>query len=244
MEIAPGVYSLTEPVRGALRNGFYVHAFLIDYSGELTLVDTLQRTDAASVLAAIEQIDKTIADLKHIVMTHGHRSHLGGLAALKQMSGATVYAHEWEADIISGDRKAQAVTLRPQWPVITWFAQAGVTLAKHPPCAVDVALRDGDYVGPLQVVHTPGHSPGHLAFHWPEQRLLIAGDAVATWPEFWAGWRGFVLNAKHNRESTHRMAELEPEIVGVGHGEPITQAGAERMGALAKQIDREARQSH
>lgn len=44
--------------------------------------------------------------LKHILLTHAHRSHLGRLAELKRMSGATVYAHEWEADIIAGERKA------------------------------------------------------------------------------------------------------------------------------------------
>ena len=44
--------------------------------------------------------------LKHILLTHAHRSHLGGLSELKRMSGATVYAHEWEADIIAGERKA------------------------------------------------------------------------------------------------------------------------------------------
>lgn len=242
MEIAPGVYSLTEPMKSVLRNGFYVHAFLIDYSGELTLIDTLQKTNAASILEAIERINRRPQDLKHILMTHGHRSHLGGLAALRQLSGATVYSHEWEADIIAGDRMAQAVTLRPQRYLVTWFAQAGVSLARHPPCPVDVIVHDGDRVGPVQVVHTPGHSPGHLAFYWPERRILFAGDAVATWPEFWAGWRGFVLNARQNRESVHRMAELEPEIIAVGHGDPITRNGPERMQALANQIDREARE--
>ena len=49
-------------------------------------------------------------DLKRIAITHGHRSHLGGLAALKRASGATVYAHAWEADIVAGDRRAQPVT--------------------------------------------------------------------------------------------------------------------------------------
>ena len=41
---------------------------------------------------------------------------------------------------------------------------------------------DGDAFGPFQVLHTPGHSPGHLSFWWEEHRFLVAGDAVATWP--------------------------------------------------------------
>ena len=42
---------------------------------------------------------------------------------------------------------------------------------KHAPCPVDETLDEGDAFGPLQVLHAAGHSPGHLAFHWPERQL-------------------------------------------------------------------------
>jgi glyoxylase-like metal-dependent hydrolase (beta-lactamase superfamily II) len=52
----------------------------------------------------------------------------------------------------------------------------------------------------------PGHSPGHLAFAWPERSLLIAGDAVATWPSLCAGWTAFTLDRAQHAVSLRRMA--------------------------------------
>jgi len=104
---------------------------------------------------------------------------------------------------------------------------------KHDPCPVDETLDEGDAFGPLQVLHAAGHSPGHLAFYWPERQFLIAGDAIATWPEFCAGWTAFNLNKKQHAASLRRMAALEAQIVGVGHGEPITEDAADRVHSLA-----------
>ena len=92
--LAPGLWSLGQKMGGR------VHAFLCDDGNELTLVDTLYDTDGARILRLISKIGRRPADLRHIVLTHAHRSHLGGLAALKRASGATIYAHEWEADIV------------------------------------------------------------------------------------------------------------------------------------------------
>ena len=67
-----------------------MHAFLLDTGGELTLVDTLFEGDARLVLAAIDALGRSPSDLKRIAITHGHRSHLGGLAELKRRTNATV----------------------------------------------------------------------------------------------------------------------------------------------------------
>ncbi|MFL5628945.1 MAG: MBL fold metallo-hydrolase, partial [Ktedonobacteraceae bacterium] len=111
MEISPGIYSLSQ------QEGGHVHAFLLDDGTELTVIDTLWDSDGQRILDQIKSIGRSVTDLKHIILTHAHRSHLGGLAALKKASGATVYAHEWEADIISGERKAQGITVVPMRPL-------------------------------------------------------------------------------------------------------------------------------
>jgi glyoxylase-like metal-dependent hydrolase (beta-lactamase superfamily II) len=234
MEIAPGVYSMEQ------QKGGHVHAFLIDDGAELTVIDTLFDTDAVRIIERIRGIGRSVEDLKHIVLTHAHRSHLGGLATLKELSGATVYSHEWEADIVAGERTAQPVTPVPMRPIRTYwrvyYLQLGAALGrgKHPPCPVDATLEDGDAVGPVRVIHTPGHTPGHLAFWWPERRILFAGDAIATYPEFGPGWPAFTLNPTQHRVSLRRMADLDADVLAVGHGDPITAGAAERMRSLVE----------
>jgi glyoxylase-like metal-dependent hydrolase (beta-lactamase superfamily II) len=229
IELAQGIHRLGH------RAGGRVSAFLIDDGGELSLVDTLFEGDARLVLEAIHALGRSGADLKRIAITHGHRSHLGGLAALKRATGATVYAHAWEADIVSGDRRAQPVTILPKQSLRLIPFQLGLRFnrPKHVPCPVDETLDDGDAFGPLQVLHLPGHSPGHLGFSWPERAFLIAGDAIATWPSLCAGWTAFNLNPKQHAVSVRRLASLDARIVGVGHGGPITEDAPDRIHALA-----------
>lgn len=232
MELVPGVYSLGVP------KGFASHAFLIDDGGELTLIDTLFDADARVILDQIQAIGRSPADLKHIVLTHAHRSHLGGLATLKRVSGATVYSHAWEADIIAGERPAQQVSWWPQDPLVTYHFQIGnnLNVSKHPPCPVDAYVVDGDTIGPLSVVHTPGHTPGHLAFWMAEPRILFCGDAVVTSPKFMAGWPGFTLNKRQHDASLQKMAGYDAAILAFGHGEPITAGGAERLRELLSTV--------
>jgi glyoxylase-like metal-dependent hydrolase (beta-lactamase superfamily II) len=226
-ELAPGFWSLGQQLGGK------VHAFLCDDgSGELTLVDSLFDTDGARILRLIERIGHRPEQLRHIVITHGHRSHLGGMARLKELSGATLYAHEWEADILQGERKAQPVSLVPGRPFRAYVPlQLGLALGvgKHPPAKVDHFVTGGDRIGPLELLDASGHSPGHLGFAWHERKALIAGDAIATWPGLMAGWPAFNLNAKQHRAALRRLAEIDAEVCGVGHGPPITARARERV---------------
>ena len=124
--------------------------------------------------------------------------------------------------------------LRTYWRV--YYLQFGAALGrgKHSPCPVDRYVEDGDTVGPVLVLHTPGHTPGHLALWWSERRALFAGDAIATYPVFEAGWPAFNLNPTRQRASVSRMAQLEAEVVAVGHGDPIIAGAAERLHSLAE----------
>ncbi len=227
MEAAPGIYSMGQS------QGGNVHAFLLDDGNGLTLIDTLFDVDAHRILAQVQALGKTAQDIKHIVLTHAHRSHLGGVARLKELTGAPVYAHEWEADIISGDRRAQPVSILPYPPYRVYPLQIGLNLdiAKHVPVQVDHFVHEGDRIGPIRVLFAPGHSPGHLAFYWSERRALIAGDAVCTWPTFMLGWKGFMLNEKQHQVSLRRLAELDAEVLCVGHGEPLMSGAAATLRA-------------
>jgi glyoxylase-like metal-dependent hydrolase (beta-lactamase superfamily II) len=230
-EVVPGVHAL-----GGRRGG-RVRAYLVD-SGvrELTLVDTLREPDGRLVLAALDALGRPPRHLRHIALTHAHLGHLGGVAALKRASGALVYAEASEADVVAGRRPAQGPRSRfsPREPRL-WPLQVGRlgSRSSHDPVEIDWAIAHGDEVGPLQVVGTPGHTPGHLSFHWPERGVVIAGDAVTTWPRLSAGWDATILNPEQHALSLRRLARLEAAVVCPGHGEPITDDAPGQLSRLA-----------
>jgi glyoxylase-like metal-dependent hydrolase (beta-lactamase superfamily II) len=98
-------------------------------------------------------------------------------------------------------------------------------------------VSSGDRVGPLEVLHAPGHSPGHLAAYWPERQALFAGDSLATWPTLAPGWPTFNLNERQHRATVRRLADFVPAVVGVGHGEPIRADAAEQVHRLALSLE-------
>jgi len=214
--IADGIYTISQ------RNGGRVHSYLIDDGNELTLIDTLFDKDGERIVRAIGQIGRQVTDLKNILISHAHRSHIGGTAVLKKLSGAKVWIHEWEADILAGDRKAQPCSIIPQAPLGAYYIQFGLAIGFgwHTACEADAFFREGDRIGPLQIIHTPGHSPGHMAFYWKERAFLFAGDALATWPVLSLGWPGLNLNQKQARQSLLKIDDLRADVIAVGHGEP------------------------
>jgi glyoxylase-like metal-dependent hydrolase (beta-lactamase superfamily II) len=234
MQIVPGLYSLGD------KSGGYVRAFLIDDGNELTLVDTLLDAHGKLVLEELSAIGKRPQDITRIILTHAHQSHLGGLGALKAATGARVYSHVWEADVIEGRKKVQVpptTTLIPQKPFRIYILQVGFVLGLKmpPPCHVDENLKDGDHVGPLTVMHAPGHTPGSLAFYWPEKRALIAGDIVVTWPEIALGWPQITLDNRQNRESVGKLCDMvQAEVLCVGHGQPVIRGAAKLMRDLVE----------
>ncbi len=229
MQIVPGLYGLGD------KSGGYVRAFLIDDGQSLTLIDSLLDQSGALVLAELKALGRNPRDITRIVLTHAHQSHLGGLAALKAATGARIYSHDWEAPVIQGERKVEVpptTTLVPQKPLKIYFLQVAFVLGLKmpPPCQVDENLKDGDHVGPLTVMHVPGHTPGSLAFYWPEKKALISGDIVSTWPEPALGWPQITLDNKQNRESVGKLCDMvNAEILCVGHGQPVVNEAAKFM---------------
>ena len=232
MKLTNGIHYLSQ------EKGGHVHAFLLDNGLGITLIDALFDTDAKLILAEIAAMGHEPSYLKNIIATHAHRSHIGGIAELKRQSGARVYAHEWEIGIIEGQRKATRVSIWPKAPLAAYKLQLGLALGVdgHDPCIVDQALKEGDQVGPLTILSTPGHTPGCLSFYWKEKKALFVGDVMVTWPRVEAGWAGLTMNMRENVRSVGKLSEMgDIEIVGVGHGEPIAQGGIEVLKRLREQ---------
>jgi glyoxylase-like metal-dependent hydrolase (beta-lactamase superfamily II) len=232
MKLTDGLYSMSQT------RGGRVHAFLVeDPNGGLILIDTLLDKDAAGVLAELAAIGKTPQDIKTIALTHSHKSHLGGLATIARLSGATILAHEDEIPIIEGRQKAKKVGfgLPKPFNAEVYALQVGLNLGlgKHVPATVNSTLKEGMRIGPLELMSVPGHTSGCMGFWWPEKRALIAGDTVATWPELDLGWPTFNLDPVAAKRSVGKMADLSTcEILCVGHGEPIQRGGADVLKEL------------
>jgi glyoxylase-like metal-dependent hydrolase (beta-lactamase superfamily II) len=231
--ITDGVHSIG-PTRRGLTKGGYSRCYLFEYEDGLVLVDTGWDSHAGMILKYLTRIGRSPQDITHIALTHAHRSHLGGLKRLADMSRARVCSHCTEAPIIDGTVRAHPIRLWPPLPLSLVFFRiiSHLPILNHTPRAVDRAdLVNGSCVGPLEVLHLPGHTSGHLAFRY-RGSVIAVGDAVATWPRFAAGWPGFNRDEKRYRVSLVQLVDLEPEVVAPGHGTPIVKDTAARLRTL------------
>jgi hydroxyacylglutathione hydrolase len=236
-EIYKGVHVIGPRTHGRTKGG-YSRAYLFEdpeNRDKLTLIDTLWDEDANTIVRYLDRIGRSPTQIKQIGITHAHRSHLGGVATLHALTGAAVRCHAAEAPIVEGRQRAHAVRFWPLWPptLIPFRIGAKFDIPKHRPCEVDPRyLVHGDRLGPLDVIHTPGHTPGHLVFRYRDTKVFAVGDAVAKWPKFAAGWPGFNLDDCRYRYSLVRLLALDPQVVGPGHGDEIGEDEHEKLVGL------------
>jgi glyoxylase-like metal-dependent hydrolase (beta-lactamase superfamily II) len=106
------ILKITDGVHYVRQNmGGHVHAFLLDDGNGIILIDALYDTEPHRILDEISAMGWQPSDLKNIIATHAHRSHIGGMAELKSRTNARVYAHEWEIGIIEDKGKATKVSV-------------------------------------------------------------------------------------------------------------------------------------
>jgi glyoxylase-like metal-dependent hydrolase (beta-lactamase superfamily II) len=176
--------------------------------------------DAGSASAASEARVRAFLD-EHgverpawVALTHFHVDHAGGAAAV----GAPIAAHEAEAD--TGDPRSGDPWLG--------FAVTPYRVARR--------LRDGDVLEGLEVVHTPGQTPGHVAYWHPEERVAITGDLLqhgdVAWVPFAGPWAAGALD--RTIASIERIAALDPVMTIPGHGPPVTDVPAAVADNLAR----------
>ena len=222
-----------EPGRMSNRDGAGVHTlpFDVEYGGrEFTITPTAVETDRGIVLidvgpeAAIDSLRThlralgyELSDVWLVVLTHHDGDHAGGLAELLEHTDAVVAAHREETPYVTGERD----------PV----KGDG---DRYPPVGVDLELVDGVRIptlaGPMDVVATPGHAPGHISLYFPEGGLVIAGDAlVADGDEPLSGPKPeFTPEMDRALESVADLADLEIEHLVCYHGGYV-QADSDRI---------------
>ena len=233
-DLGSGVHAVGPSVRGQFQGG-YSRAYLFEHDEGLALVDTLWDHDAHMILRYLWQIGRAPTDITDILISHAHRSHLGGVAILKHLSGARVHSHAWEAPIVA--RRASAAKI-PLWPLVPpqligFRVASQLGIQPHMPCEVDEPyLEGGEDVRGLEVIHLPGHTPGNLAFAWKGNLAIAVADTIMTWPSFCAGWPGFNHDDAEFRRSLEVVVDRRPEMVLTGHGDPIWENAAETIETL------------
>ena len=196
-----------------------MNCYLVREEDGFTLIDTTVGGQAKPILQIAQKLGLPIV---RIVLTHAHVDHVGSLDALHEaLPDAQVAISERDARFLSGDRSLDPS--EPQVPL-----RGGYPICQTKPTLL---LHEGDRIGSLEVIATPGHTPGHLAFLDTRDRALIAGDAFQTLggvavagtfvPLFplpaMATWHKGLC-----QESARKLLALQPSLLTVGHGRVLS----------------------
>lgn len=188
-------------------------------SNRLILIDTGTQPDASDLIADIEETGYKATDIESIVITHTHPDHVGGLAYLKDVSDARIAAHEIEADFISKKK--------------IYDGPPGPASQGHPGTPIDDLLKDAQTYDGLLVIHTPGHTPGHISLLDTELELLIAGDALRNDPAGLAPMPDmYTQNPLVHRESIKKLNNFNFKHLIVGHGDPVEHHAKDMLNKL------------
>ena len=178
----------------------------------LALLDSAYAETADELAAWLREVATHGLDM--LILTHFHRDHLGGAAAVCQATGAKVYAHPIEIPLMKGRQPSLEIN----------------------PIEEGARLRFEEME--LEALLTPGHSPGHLSFWWAEERILLGGDNVllptttSIQPPF-----GRLLDYQRTLE---RILALDPRIIYPGHGSPVRDPVGRIRALLEHRAQREA----
>jgi glyoxylase-like metal-dependent hydrolase (beta-lactamase superfamily II) len=222
-----GTY-LTQLTR--LPHVFPVNCYFVRETDGLTLIDAALPGSAPAIRSAARRIGLPI---RRIVLTHAHMDHVGSLDALHEgLPEAEVLISERDARMLAGDMRMDPGESPAK------LAGSWKTCVTRP----TAFLRHGDRVGSLQVVASPGHTPGHMALFDPRDGSLIAGDAFQTragiavagvvrplfpFPAMGTWSRSVAL------ESALALRDLQPKRLAVGHGTVLEAPLPAMEGAIA-----------
>ena len=208
-----------------------VNAFLLTGARGVTLVDTGLPGRQERIVEALQRLGYEPTDVHSIVITHLHLDHTGGLAALRERTGATVYAHPIDAEPIRSGTSMRSIGPEGTWlgRVVGW-ADRWLPVPSSAPAEVDVEVEDGDVIpveGGLEVMHAPGHSAGQIALRWDEHGgVLIAADAAGRRTGS-LGIPPLLEDIDVARATVQRLAGVEFEVAVFGHGDPIRRGAAQ-----------------
>lgn len=171
----------------------HVNVYLLRDGDGYTLIDTGLQTDESrqALQAKLDSLQVPVERIRRILITHIHPDHFGLAAELRERSKAELVIHRLEVALME-PRYARAEDLVHD--VAAWLNRNGVPQTEadflksasmaarefvsvvEPDTLLEGSERLSIAGGELITVWTPGHSPGHCCFYWPQRRLLFSGD--------------------------------------------------------------------
>lgn len=228
MEIAPGVHAV-RTVSGFL--------FLIT-EPQMTLIDAGLVGSRRAVERYLATIGRSLDELARIICTHAHPDHIGGVRELAGDRDVEVLMHPADLDGLKVTLR-DAVANRNRGQLIAYFT-------RHPGEATPIV--DGQVLpilGGLQVVHTPGHTPGSVCLYAPRHKLLFTGDVLQVIRRkvtFASAF--FSHDMAMARASVARLTELDVETIAFSHYPPWREGANEALRGLADRAARMAERAH
>jgi glyoxylase-like metal-dependent hydrolase (beta-lactamase superfamily II) len=217
MKIADGIYQV---------EGVNCNVYLVEDGDKLVLIDTgLPRSDK-KILKEIESLGRKPSNVSTIVITHFHIDHVGSLEKMKDATGAKVAVHEADAAYVARTKNPP----KPKNVMIRALSSVMKAAAVEP----DVVLKEGDKVGKLEVIHTPGHSEGSISLLDADRKAMFVGDAVRFMDGKIVGPpEGFTLNLTEANESIKKLAGFDFEVMLAGHGDKLMPEASKKLKEFA-----------
>ena len=225
-QVAPGVW------RAGTR---FVNWYVVDGGSDgLTVVDAGLPRYAGRLDADLRDMGRTRADVRAVVLTHGHVDHVG-MAGVLAGAGAQVHLHPADAGLAADPRTNETdASLLPylRWPATLAFAAHAVAQGALRPgrMPASVPLQDGavvDVPGQPRVTHVPGHTDGSCLLEFGEHGVAFVGDLLCTAdPRTGRSVAPQLQTRGSNRDSDQAMRSLErlegvaSRLVLPGHGRP------------------------
>lgn len=213
-----------------------VNFFAVVEDDAVTLVDGGVAGYKPQVDRLLASLGRTPRDIRAVILTHAHADHVGVAEIIRKETGATVYVHARDKDLATTAKsmgKNEGSTIPYLRHPAAWrlFAELSRNGGMKPrPIAEVTTFDDGDELdvpGRPRVVHTPGHTDGHVVFAFTQSDAVLVGDALCTYNPL-TGDRGAQLLPKaltrkvsQALASLDRIEEIDARHVLVGHGEPF-----------------------
>ncbi len=234
-EVLPGVYLVELPLPFALGS---INVYLVRLADGYLLIDCGMDTEACfqALARGVEEAGAGWRDIREILLTHVHPDHMGLAPRLLELSGARLSMHAHDAEYL------RELTQTERY--LAWadgvMREAGVTndiiakirrssneIHKHfHSLKPDHVLQGGEKiaasVGELEVLWTPGHSPGHVCLYGRERRVLFAGDQMLEQISPNIGWLPDRDPLGEFLESLRELERLEVELILPSHGTPFS----------------------